>query len=140
MTSSVARTNPPLTRRAFIAAIGGGAVSASRARSQPLRTRLILLGTAGGPTPKATRAAPAQAVLVGDRTYIVDCGNGVARQVVLAGVPLSSIRHVLLTHLHSDHAADYGTLLLLAWAARSPRRWTPGVRRLWTASRSRSSK
>jgi ribonuclease BN (tRNA processing enzyme) len=116
MTSSVARTNPPLTRRAFIAAIGAGAVSASRARSQPLRSRLILLGTAGGPTPKAARAAPAQAVLVGDRTYIVDCGNGVARQLVLAGVPLSSIRHVLLTHLHSDHAADYGTLLLLAWA------------------------
>ena len=76
---------------------------------------MILLGTAGGPTPKKTRAAPSQVVLAGDRAYVVDCGNGVARQLALAGVPLTSIRHVLLTHLHSDHAADYGTLLLLAW-------------------------
>lgn len=102
-----------LTRRTFIA---GAAAALGAARLQPLRSRLILLGTAGGPTPKATRAAPAQAVLVGERTYIVDCGNGVARQLVLAGVPLTSIRQVFLTHLHSDHAADYGTLLLLAWA------------------------
>ena len=32
-------------------------------------------------------------------------------------MPLTSIRHVLLTHHHSDHNADYGTLLLLAWGA-----------------------
>jgi ribonuclease BN (tRNA processing enzyme) len=101
-----------LTRRTFMAAV---AAALGAAQSQPLRSRLILLGTAGGPTPKTTRAAPAQAVLVGHRTYVIDCGNGVARQLVLAGVPLTSIRCVFLTHLHSDHAADYGTLLLLAW-------------------------
>ena len=36
--------------------------------------------------------------------------------MVLAGVPLASIRNVFLTHQHSDHNADYGNLLLLAWA------------------------
>lgn len=102
-----------LTRRTFIAGIVG-AIGAARAQTP--RSRLILLGTAGGPTPKASRAAPANAVIVGGRTYIVDCGNGVARQLVLAGVPLISIRQIFLTHLHSDHAADYGTLLLLAWS------------------------
>jgi ribonuclease BN (tRNA processing enzyme) len=76
---------------------------------------VILLGTAGGPTPKKTRAAPSQAIVIGDRTYVVDCGNGVARQLALAGIALTSIRHVFITHHHSDHAADYGTLLLLAW-------------------------
>jgi ribonuclease BN (tRNA processing enzyme) len=52
-----------------------------------------------------------------DTAYVVDCGDGVARQLVLAGVPLPSVRHIFITHHHSDHNADYGTLLLLAWAA-----------------------
>jgi len=81
------------------------------------KARLILLGTAGGPTPKLTRAAPSQAILFGGAAYVVDCGNGVARQLRLAGVSLQSIRHVFITHHHSDHNADYGTLLLLAWAS-----------------------
>lgn len=81
------------------------------------RTRLILLGTAGGPRPRATRAAPAQVIVSNGSAYVVDCGNGVARQLVIAGVPLRSIRHVLITHHHSDHNADYGTLLLLGWAS-----------------------
>lgn len=80
-------------------------------------TRLILLGTAGGPTPKVGRSAPAQALVVDGHTYVVDCGNGVAAQLVKAGVPLDSLTSVFLTHHHSDHNADYGTLLLLAWAS-----------------------
>jgi ribonuclease BN (tRNA processing enzyme) len=32
-------------------------------------------------------------------------------------VPLRAVRHVLITHHHSDHNADYGNLLLLAWTA-----------------------
>jgi len=79
-------------------------------------TRLILLGTAGGPTPKRTRAAPAQAIVIDGEILIVDCGNGVGRQMALAGLPLSELRHVFLTHHHSDHAADLTTLPLLAWA------------------------
>ncbi|NKJ21484.1 MBL fold metallo-hydrolase [Dyella sp. SG609] len=82
------------------------------------RSRLILLGTAGGPTPKPDRAAPASAVVVDGVIYVVDCGNGVARQMVQAKLDLGAIRHVFLTHQHSDHNADYGNLLWLAWAAR----------------------
>jgi ribonuclease BN (tRNA processing enzyme) len=47
----------------------------------------------------------------------VDCGDGVARQLVLAGIPLPQLRHVFLTHHHSDHNADYGNLMLLAWTS-----------------------
>ncbi len=82
----------------------------------PARSRLVLLGTAGGPTPKPNRAAPAQAIVVRDSVYIIDCGNGTARQIVLAGLKPGAIRSVFLTHHHSDHNADYGNLLLLAWA------------------------
>lgn len=86
-------------------------------RSSRPRTRLILLGTAGGPTPKRTRSGPAQVILAGDAAYVVDCGDGVARQLVLAGVPFQALRHVFITHHHSDHNADYGNLLLLFWAS-----------------------
>jgi ribonuclease BN (tRNA processing enzyme) len=54
---------------------------------------------------------------VNDAAYVVDCGDGVARQLVLAGVPLARLRQVFITHQHSDHNADYGNLLLLAWTA-----------------------
>ena len=82
-----------------------------------MTSELILLGTAGGPTPKANRAAPAQALVVNGATYVIDCGNGVAHQMVRAGLDLGSLRGVFVTHHHSDHNADYGTLLLLAWAS-----------------------
>ena len=106
---------PSLTRRAFLTRVLAAAAAPPLAATAVTGTRLILLGTAGGPTPKKTRAAPSQVIVIGDRAYVVDCGNGVARQLVLAGIPLASIRHVFITHHHSDHAADYGTLLLLAW-------------------------
>jgi len=32
-----------------------------------------------------------------------------------AGVALPTLRHVFITHHHSDHNADYGNLMLLAW-------------------------
>lgn len=80
------------------------------------RSRLILLGTAGGPTPKVDRSAPANAIVIGDAIYVIDCGDGVARQMVKAGLDLGHIRDVFITHQHSDHNADYGNLLLLAWA------------------------
>jgi ribonuclease BN (tRNA processing enzyme) len=56
-------------------------------------------------------------VIINGAAYVVDCGDGVARQLFLAGIPLSALRHVFVTHHHSDHNADYGNLLLLAWAA-----------------------
>ena len=82
-----------------------------------MKTRLILLGTGGGPRPRKASSASAQVIVVNDTAYIVDCGDGVARQLVLAGVPLTTLRHVFITHHHSDHNADYGNLIWLAWAA-----------------------
>ena len=93
------------------------ALGATAVRAQSKRTRLILLGTGGGPRPKREVSSFANVIVVDGVPYVVDCGDGVARQLVLAGVPLPSLRHVFLTHQHSDHNADYGNLLLLGWAA-----------------------
>ncbi|HET7221245.1 MAG TPA: MBL fold metallo-hydrolase [Vicinamibacterales bacterium] len=110
-----------MNRRRFVAAVAGLLASAATrvgaAASQSARTRLILLGTGGGPRPRPTTMASAQVIVAGDRLYVVDCGDGVARQLVLAGLSLPSLRHVFITHHHSDHNADYGNLLLLSWAS-----------------------
>ena len=109
-----------LSRRTFLTAASSAfvwAVGLRAAQPERQKTRLVLLGTAGGPTPKATRAAPAQAVVVGDRVYLIDCGDGVARQLALAKLPIRQLRAVFITHQHSDHNAGYGPLFLLGWAA-----------------------
>jgi ribonuclease BN (tRNA processing enzyme) len=82
-----------------------------------VKTRLILLGTGGGPRPRTSSSAAAQVIVTNGAAYVIDCGNGVARQLAFAGVPLSSLRHIFLTHHHSDHNADYGNLIWLAWCA-----------------------
>ena len=106
-----------MDRRQFLGSTAVLLAAPRLARWERRRTRLVLLGTAGGPRPHKTRAAPAQAIVVNDTVYVVDCGNGVARQLVFADLPLSSVRHIFITHHHSDHNADYGNLILLAWAA-----------------------
>lgn len=103
--------------RATGLALATGALMPWRLRADPThRSRLILLGTAGGPTPKADRAAPASAIVVDGVIYVIDCGNGVARQMVKAGLDLGALRHVFITHQHSDHNADAGNLPWLAWS------------------------
>ncbi|HEX2220842.1 MAG TPA: MBL fold metallo-hydrolase [Gemmatimonadales bacterium] len=110
-----------MDRRSFLASTAALAIGG---RSAPLAlgrlgsgTRLILLGTGGGPRPRRESSAPAQVIVADEAAYVVDCGDGVARQLVRAGVPLASVRHVFITHQHSDHNADYGNLFLLGWVA-----------------------
>lgn len=109
-----------MKRRAFVAqsiALTAASWLSQSARARGEKTRLILLGTGGGPRPRKESSASAHAIIVNGATYIIDCGDGVARQLALAGVPLNTIRSVFITHHHSDHNADYGNLLLLAWTA-----------------------
>jgi ribonuclease BN (tRNA processing enzyme) len=103
-----------VNRRDFVASAAAVVAAARFGFSEPRASRLILLGTAGGPTPKRTRGFPAQIIVVGDRGYVIDCGNGVARQMQLAGV-FGTLRHIFITHHHSDHDADLGNLILLEW-------------------------
>ena len=109
-----------LSRRAFLAstmALAAGATLPLRSEAKSAKTRLILLGTGGGPRPRKASSASAQVIISNNRAYVIDCGNGVARQLAFADVPLPTLRHIFLTHQHSDHNADYGNLIWLAWAA-----------------------
>lgn len=108
-----------MKRREFMAASAGIALGARWSTvltpRQMRTTRLILLGTGGGPRPRTNRVASAQVILVNNSAYVIDCGDGVARQLAAARVPLTHLRHILITHHHSDHNADYGNLILAAW-------------------------
>jgi ribonuclease BN (tRNA processing enzyme) len=102
---------------------GAGSAAIGRRGARGTRTRVVLLGTAGGPTwwPGTERSGISSAVVVGDAVYLVDCGDGTGRRYRQAGLAgeadLSSfnqLRAVFLTHLHSDHVADYPALVLFS--------------------------
>ena len=75
---------------------------------------VTLLGT-GSPIPDARRAGPATLVRAGSQTFLVDCGRGVQQRMTAAGVAANGLTALLLTHLHSDHIADLGDLIITRW-------------------------
>lgn len=79
--------------------------------------RVVLLGTKGGPTPSPFRAPACVLLVVEGQPYVVDTPNGVARQLVMAGIQLDTLSQMFITHNHSDHVIDAGTLMVLAWGA-----------------------
>ena len=112
-----------ISRRALLLSASALGVRTMRvlavgAQTGPQKTRLILLGTGGGPrVTKGGRSKPATLILVKGVPYVVDCGEGVAQQLQEAGVQLNSLRHVLITHHHSDHNLDFGNLIYDAWVS-----------------------
>ena len=82
-------------------------------------TRIILLGTAGGPGIIRQRSEPATLLVVDGRPYLIDAGESVSRQIVLANFQLAQVRNIFITHHHADHNAGLPALLSLQWFARS---------------------
>lgn len=80
--------------------------------------RLVLLGTKGGPSIRMIERMPTSSLLeIGGKKIVVDCGLGVTRGVVAAGVQLADIDSIFITHLHSDHVIELGPLLHTAWTS-----------------------
>src|ERR1700712_1676678 len=75
---------------------------------------ITLLGT-GSPAPDPNRAGPATLVRAGSGIFLVDCGRGVLQRLAAVGVGPSGLSALLLTHLHSDHIADLGDLIISSW-------------------------
>jgi len=81
------------------------------------KDRVVLLGTKGGPTPSPIRAPASVLLVIGGRPYLVDTPNGVARQLAKSGVKLDQLSQIFISHNHSDHVVDAGSLLVFAWGA-----------------------
>jgi len=138
----------PLTRSVlvfvFAAAVAAAAPPPSPAQpsapSRPLE--LIVLGT-GTPVPDPDAWGPANAVVVGDRVFLVDAGAGVTRRLAAAGFPrIKDVAATFITHLHSDHTLGYPDLIFTTWimGRREPlpvygppglRRMTDGILDTW---------
>lgn len=103
-----------------LAAGSAAALAVPSARAQnpaKPRTRIVFLGTKGGPRVGIGASNPANLVVVNDTPIVIDCGMGVSRQLVNAGVPIPSVKYVFISHHHSDHNLEYGNLVYNAWAA-----------------------
>ena len=86
-------------------------------------TRVILLGTRGGPrVGESGRNNSSTLLLVNDLPYVIDCGYGTSRQLLAAGVSLNRLRYIFITHHHSDHNLEYGTLFYNSWITGLPAR------------------
>jgi len=75
---------------------------------------ITLLGT-GSPIPDPNRAGPSTLVRAGGQLFLVDCGRGVLQRAAAVGVGAAGLSALLLTHLHSDHIAELGDLLITRW-------------------------
>jgi ribonuclease BN (tRNA processing enzyme) len=108
-----------LNRRTVLTAASALALAGvvgPRAFAAPGDAKVTLLGTKGGPRVNKGRANPSSLVTAGGRGYVVDCGYGVTRQLVDAGVEAHDVRTILITHNHSDHMLELGPLVYSAWA------------------------
>jgi ribonuclease BN (tRNA processing enzyme) len=115
------------TRRQFLSGITSLAVSHALlrdrvfAQQQTKPTRIVLLGTKGGPrVGEVGRSNPATLIMINDVPYLVDCGYGVSKQLIRAGVALNRARYIFITHHHSDHNLELGPLFYNAWITGLP--------------------
>src|SRR5437660_12825454 len=113
------------SRRRFLGGVGRFAVSYCAfpylAAQEKKWTRIILLGTKAGPSVgNSGRSNPSTLILINGIPYVVDCGYGVSRQLISAGVSLNRLRYIFITHHHSDHNLEYGALIYNAWVTAQP--------------------
>lgn len=94
---------------AFASSPASAAAPESNGPARRHDTELVLLGTKGGPPPIGEeRQGISSAVVVGDRTYVVDLGHGTYTQLHRANI--AALHGIFITHLHSDHIAELFTL------------------------------
>ena len=68
----------------------------------PTARQLVILGTASQ-VPSRLRHTNGYLLLFDDEGTLFDPGEGTQRQLILAGVPVSRITRICITHFHGDH-------------------------------------
>lgn len=99
---------------------------------------VTLLGTKGGPAIRPGTPMPTSLLVrMAGLNIVVDAGLGVTRALCDAGLALTDVDAILVTHLHSDHYLELGPLLHTAWTAGLKRAvpvWGPaGLTEYWQA-------
>jgi ribonuclease Z len=81
--------------------------------------RLTLLGT-GSPVPSLRRASTSFLVETGGDTILLDHGAGSFGRLIETGHTPGAVSHLLLSHLHFDHCADFVRLFFHRWDMAGP--------------------
>ena len=90
------------------------------AQPKQISTKIVLLGT-GTPNADPERSGPAVAIIVKGIPYLIDCGPGVVRRAAAAqergieALRVDNLKHLFVTHLHSDHTLGYPDLIFTPW-------------------------
>ena len=83
---------------------------------------VVFLGTSSM-VPTKERNQSAVFISYGSEGLLIDCGEGTQRQLKIAGIPLTKVTRILITHWHGDHvlglpgliqslgASEYGKVL-----------------------------
>jgi ribonuclease BN (tRNA processing enzyme) len=85
-------------------------------------TKVVLLGT-GTPNATPERSGPSVAIIVRNTPYIVDCGPGLVRRASAAhkkgikALKVENLKHLFITHLHSDHTLGLADIMLCPWVS-----------------------
>jgi ribonuclease BN (tRNA processing enzyme) len=127
-----------MTRAALVAAaafiLAASSAETKEAGANPQHHAFITLGTAGGPIPHPHRSQPANALVRGAETILIDVGDGAAEQLARAGASLQSVRAIFISHLHFDHTGGLAAILGLRYQTNAPGVLTvygpPGTARL----------
>jgi ribonuclease Z len=97
-----------------LGAVFGERAGLDRTNDLPDGLHVALCGT-GSPLPDPSRAGACTVVIAGKHIFVVDAGEGGARNISLMGIPNGRIEAVFLTHFHSDHIDGLGPMMLLRW-------------------------
>ena len=107
-------------RRSILLSGGAGLTTSSYANEKhsvnQVGDRLVLLGTQGGPFIRSYKQTPsASLIMYKDIPFVIDTGYGVTFKLKEAGIRLPTLKHIFITHHHSDHNLELGPLLYNAW-------------------------
>ncbi len=90
--------------------------------------KITILGSSHG-LPEANRKCSSFLVEIGEKRYIIDAGTDITEPFATKNLPLSSIRAILITHMHGDHSNGLIPFLELCnWAYKNvnPEIFIPG--------------
>jgi ribonuclease Z len=79
---------------------------------------IVFLGTSAS-APSARRGLSAQVIQHNEHRFLVDCGEGTQRQILLSGIGFKRLNQILITHGHLDHILGLAGLLstYMRWEA-----------------------
>ena len=73
--------------------------------------KVVTLGTSGS-VPTLRRNLPATALVRDGYIFLFDCGEGTQIQMMRAGLSMTRIEHIFISHLHGDHITGIPGLLM----------------------------